>query len=74
MSKVVYLLCLAAGAAFAYMSINLPEKEQKKTEVEVKIPEPILVKDTIFKTETKWRTVYKTKCCCEHDVAKHEQE
>ena len=64
---VVYTLCVIAGGLIGYFAIYLPPTEEEKTAVDVKVEaaRPVVIRDTVTKTDIQYRYIYKTRCCCE---------
>lgn len=61
-----YIVCIIAGCAVAYLTLSLPPSVSDKpaVDVNVHIPEPKVIHDTIIKPDVKYRYIYKNKCCC----------
>lgn len=72
----LYFICAIAGGVVSYMGINLRSAEPNSSSenVNLKMPEHILIHDTIEKAVVKYRYIYRNKtCCCEkcsHDSIK----
>lgn len=63
---IIYTLCAMAGGLISYYSINLPPSGSEKPEVkvDVHVPEPTIIHDTIVITDTKYKYIIKKRCCC----------
>lgn len=50
----------------AYNAVKLPRTSEDKpvVDVNVHVPKPILVHDTIIKPDVKYKYIYRNKCCC----------
>lgn len=61
-----YIMLILVGGIIAYHAVSLPLTTEDKpvVDVNVHVPKPILVHDTIIKPDVKYKYIYKNKCCC----------
>lgn len=62
----LYVFCLIFGGIISYLFLNLPPKKARSTsvDVEMKVPEHILIRDTIEKSVVKYKYLYRDRICC----------
>ena len=63
----LYAFCLILGGVVSYFFLHLPsiKAERPSIDIEVKLPEHILIRDTIEKPVVKYKYIYRDrKCCC----------
>jgi len=61
-----YLLCIFIGGVFSFLIIDLPSAKEDKpvVNVEVHVPEPTIIHDTIIQSDIKYKYIYRNRCCC----------
>jgi len=61
-----YIIFILVGGIITYNTVSLPRTLEDKpvVDVNVHVPKPVLIHDTIIKPEVKSKYVYKNKCCC----------
>lgn len=62
----LYVFCLIFGGVISYLFLHLPpvKVERPSVEIEVKMPEHILIRDTIEKPVVKCKYIYRDRSCC----------
>lgn len=63
----VYSICVLVGCLISFFAIDLQPSTAEKPVVDVivKSAEPVIIRDTITKTDVKYKYVYRNRCCCE---------
>ena len=64
----LYFVCVSLGVLVGHSAIELQPSSIEKPIVDVKVdvPDPIIIRDTLTKTEVKYKYITKYDNCCEN--------